>query len=116
MDVHEIVDPVAQGTPGATRSIAVGGAGHQSGRKPRTARFGTFLLLIETAPLLEQNKVPLHRQMKPLLDTYADHLSHAFDAEGSSGQIKRSPANRSAQSQFAEGGGSVAQPRTPNPT
>ncbi|WP_447034634.1 hypothetical protein [Streptomyces sp. DSM 118878] len=41
---------------------------------------------------IRQNKVPFYQQMKPLLDTYATQLSHALDAEYTSGQLKRSLA------------------------
>ncbi|WP_431776191.1 TniQ family protein [Streptomyces cucumeris] len=43
---------------------------------------------------LRQNKVPLYQQMKPLLDTYAEQLSHDIDTKHSTGQLTRSLANR----------------------
>ncbi|GGZ29042.1 TniQ family protein [Streptomyces nitrosporeus] len=43
---------------------------------------------------IRQNKVPLYQQMKPLLDTYAELLSHDIDTEQSTGQLTRSLANR----------------------
>ncbi|MFI9630846.1 hypothetical protein [Streptomyces sp. NPDC052042] len=42
---------------------------------------------------LRQNKVPLYQQMKPLLDAYAEQLSHNIETEHSNGQLARSLAN-----------------------
>ncbi|MGC0327032.1 hypothetical protein RKD23_000022 [Streptomyces sp. SAI-170] len=42
---------------------------------------------------LRQNKVPFYQQLKPLLDAYAEQLSHDIDTEHSSGQLSRSLAN-----------------------
>ncbi|WP_250030192.1 serine hydrolase [Paractinoplanes maris] len=66
MGLQEIVDGIVAGTPGVRWSIAVPGrAGHEPGRRLRTASIGKLLLLIETARRIEAGELdPAERLTK----------------------------------------------------